>query len=226
MNKKPFSCMSGLMGGAALVLTAVMSPAALAQDDAAAIERGKNAAMVCIACHQANGGGMSIPGGESWPRLAGQDRDYLVAQLKAFKDGTRDNISMKPFSMMLNDDQMMDVAIYFESLPFPDTINVTVNADEALLEHGQKLVEHGDWDRYIVSCQSCHGPGSQGVGHFFPNIAGQHEGYIAAQLKHWQDGSRKNDPQDLMGSIARRMNDRDIQAVSAWLAKQEATSKE
>lgn len=225
MRTKPLACMNGWMGGAALILSVSMSPA-VAQDDTAAIERGKAAAMVCVACHQVDGGGMSIPGGESWPRLAGLDREYIAAQLHAFKDGTRENISMKPFSMMLNDDQIQDVSVYFESLPIPDTTNVTVTADDELLAHGQRLVEQGDWDRYIVSCQSCHGPGSQGVGQFFPNIAGQHEGYIAAQLTHWQEGTRKNDPQDLMGSIARRMNDRDIQAVSAWLAKQEATSKE
>ena len=50
----------------------------------------------------------------------------------------------------------------------------------------------------------------------FNNIAG----YIEAQLKAWQAGTRKNDPQDLMGTIARRMSDEDIRAVAAWLSTQ------
>ena len=99
------------------------------------------------------------------------------------------------------------------------------NADEATLKRGQQLAERGDWSQYIVSCKSCHGPGNRGAGDVFPGIAGQHAGYIEAQLKAWKEGTRKNDPQDLMGSIARRMSDEDIHAVAVWLANQSAGSK-
>src|SRR5690554_8178704 len=72
-------------------------------------------------------------------------------------------------------------------------------------KRGQQLAERGDWSQYIVSCKSCHGPANRGAGDVFPSIAGQHAGYIETQLKAWKEGTRKNDPQDLMGSIARRM---------------------
>lgn len=189
------------------------------------IERGKQQVAVCVACHQDKGQGMDIPGGESWPSLAGLDANYLVKQLKDFKSGERKNMSMRPFAMMLNDQQMLDIAAYYASLkPFTSKPNhQAANEDEQkLLDLGKKLATEGDWDKYIVPCSTCHGPDNQGAGQHFPPIAGQHAGYIENQLKDWQKGNRKNDPQDLMLAIAERMNEQEIKAVAAWLASQPA----
>lgn len=207
-----------------LGLSLALSTASAEEFDQAAIERGKAAAATCVACHQADGAGMNIPTGESWPRLTGLDRDYLVAQLQAFKDGTRNNASMLAFAAMLSNEQIVDVATYYASLPV--TASTPPPVDEAVLEQGRKLATQGDWDRYIVACVSCHGVGNQGNGSVFPGLAGQHPGYIAQQIKAWQNGTRTNDPQQLMAVIAKRMNDEDIAAVSAWLATQPAKGQE
>src|SRR5690554_4473615 len=198
---------------AALLLAAV--PMQVNAD--AAIQRGQAAAAVCVACHQADGNGME--GASSWPRLAGLSPVYLANQIRAFKSGERESAEMKPFADMLNDQQIDDVAAYFASLPAkgPQTAP-DVSAD--VLESGRQLALHGDWDRYIVPCISCHGPANQGVGHIFPDISGQHAGYIADQLRAWRSGTRTGDPQDLMKAIAMRMTDADIDAVSAWLSTQ------
>lgn len=210
---------------AAVGLSTAMTTAVAAELDAEAIERGKAAAVTCVACHQADGSGMNIPGGESWPRLTGLEPEYIVNQLKAFKDGSRNNASMLAFATMLNDEQMKDVATYYASLPV--TTQPTPPAvDEALLKHGEKLALKGDWDRYIVACTSCHGVGNQGNGVTFPGLAGQHPGYIAQQITAWKNETRKNDPQNLMAVIAKRMDDRDVEAVSAWLATQPAKAQE
>ena len=182
--------------------------------------QGEQEAAICAACHQPNGQGMNIPGGESWPSLAGLNASYLAKQLHDFKTGKRTNASMLPFATMLNDQQILDLAAYYASLP---ALEVSpANEDSDLLNLGKKLAETGDWDRYIVPCASCHGPSNQGAGEHFPAIAGQHPGYIEAQLLAWQDGSRANDPQDLMLAIAKRMTKQDIKAVAAWLASQPA----
>jgi len=205
----------------AIVGLSIFSYSALAAElDAEAVNRGKAASAICGSCHQADGSGMNIPNGESWPRLSGLNRDYLVRQVNAFQQGTRKSPTMTPFASMLNDTQLFDVASYYASLPAKPISPPKVDA--ALLEHGKKLALYGDWDRYIVSCTSCHGPDNQGNGAEFPAIAGQHPGYIAQELVAWQQGIRTNDPQHLMAAIAERLNSHDIAAVSAWLASQPA----
>lgn len=206
---------------AVLMTTATLSQTALSDEQQAAIERGEAASALCMACHQADGSGKHVTDGESWPRLAGLNHEYLAAQMHAFKEGTRDNPSMNGFVQMLNDEQIQDLALYYESLPA--TAGEAPEVSEDVLALGEKLATRGDWDRYIVTCQSCHGPGNTGVGAHFPGIAGQHAGYLSAQLKHWQANERSSDPQELMASVARRLNDEDIEAVSAWLATQPAT---
>lgn len=182
-------------------------------------ERGAAAAGVCTACHQADGSGKNVPGGESWPRLAGLDAAYIAKQLHDYQSGERSNASMMPFANRLDGQQIADVAAYYASLPATRG-NGGENADEAILDRGEQLAQRGDWSEYIVSCKSCHGPDNQGAGEVFPGIAGQHAGYIKAQLQAWQAGTRNNDTQDLMGSIARRMSDDDIHSVAVWLANQ------
>ncbi|SFU42984.1 c-type cytochrome [Halomonas korlensis] len=183
------------------------------------VERGETAAGTCVACHQADGSGMNVPGGESWPRLAGLDAGYIAKQLHDFKADRRHNASMQPFANMLDDQQIADVAAYYSEMPVT-AAQGGGDADEALLARGEQLALRGDWDEYIVSCKSCHGPRNEGAGDTFPGIASQHAGYIKSQLHAWQAGERDNDPQNLMGAIAKRMGDDDIRAVSAWLANQ------
>mgnify|MGYP003118873017 CR=1 FL=1 len=211
MNKKYLSRF-GLLIGISLV-----TGGALAQQGDA--ERGQAAAATCTACHQADGSGMNVPNGESWPRLAGLNADYIAKQLHDFKAGQRQNATMMTFANMLDDQQIADVAEYYSQMPVTSGQGGD-EADEALLARGQQLAERGDWNAYIVSCQSCHGPGGTGVGSTFPGVASQHAGYISAQLTAWKNETRSNDPQNLMGAIAKRMSDNDIQAVSAWYATQ------
>lgn len=182
---------------------------------------GEEAAAMCVACHQADGGGKNVPNGESWPALAGLDANYLYKQLQDVKNGSRKSPTMAPFVNMFNDKQMKDVSVYYSQLPaVAGTDGEKATAEE--LAHGEKLALQGDWERYIVPCKSCHGPDNQGAGIHFPGIAGQHAGYIADQLYAWQKGKRNNDPQHLMLAIAERLNDKDIRAVSAWLSRQPA----
>lgn len=207
--------------GAALLAGMGLAAVAAAGDSAA--ERGEQAAAVCMACHQADGSGMEVPGASSWPRLAGLNADYLAAQLRAFKSGERRNAEMKPFADMLDDEQIADVSAWYASLPAKAPAQVP-DADDDLLAVGKKLALHGDWDSYIPSCASCHGPGNHGVGASFPEIAGQHAGYIAEQLHAWRDGERRGDPQGLMQAVAERMDDDQIEAVAAWLSRQNPLS--
>lgn len=180
--------------------------------------KGKEAAVVCQACHMENGGGKDNGDIESWPRLAGLPAAYLTKQMQDFKSGSRQAPSMIPFANMLTDEQVADVSAYYASLPPPES-DVPA-ADPAVLAHGEKLAIRGDWDRYLPPCMACHGPGNNGAGDIFPALAGQHAGYLKKQLQVWQQDQRQNDVNQLMASIAKRMTPEDIEAVSLWLAAQ------
>lgn len=73
---------------------------------------GKAKTATCVACHGA-AGISSIP---MYPNLAGQHAQYIVKQLKAFKDGTRKEPSMSPMAKPLSVQDMEDIAAYYESL--------------------------------------------------------------------------------------------------------------
>jgi len=66
----------------------------------------------CAACHGANGIGI-IP---LYPNLAGQKREYLVAQLQAFRDGSRKNPIMSPMATHLSNADIDNVATYLAAL--------------------------------------------------------------------------------------------------------------
>jgi cytochrome c553 len=66
----------------------------------------------CAACHGQNGIGIIA----LYPNLAGQKREYLAAQLRAFRDGSRKNPIMSPMAVHLSDSNIEDVAAYLASL--------------------------------------------------------------------------------------------------------------
>lgn len=78
----------------------------------------------------------------------------------------------------------------------------------------------------MPACVQCHGPGGTGVGDSFPAIAAQPAGYIAAQLRAWQAGTRKNDPIELMRHLSAKLSESEVKAVSEWFSLQPATSVE
>lgn len=91
-----------------LVIALSLSSLSLASDIAA----GKAKATTCMGCHGPNG----ISSNPEWPNLAGQKDKYLKNQLKAFRDGTRQNVLMAPMAKPLSDADIENIAAYFASL--------------------------------------------------------------------------------------------------------------
>ena len=187
--------------------------------DAAAISRqgnGKGAAP-CMACHGVDGGGQAAAGN---PRLAGLDAAYLQQQLEDFASGARDSAVMKPTVSALSEDERHALALYYSKLPLPPSLAKPAASMPAIDSVGAVLATRGDWSRGVPGCVQCHGPGGVGVGAHFPPLAGQPATYIAAQLKAWQNGTRHNDPLQLMQHLSRALSAQEIDAVAAWFAAQ------
>jgi cytochrome c553 len=76
------------------------------------IEAGKAKAATCAGCH----GPAGISNNPLWPNLAGQQPGYLTKQMKAFRDGTRNDPMMSPMAKPLTDADIDNLSAYYNSL--------------------------------------------------------------------------------------------------------------
>ncbi len=194
------------LSAAALALIALSVHAQAAKPDL-----NKGAALygqVCVACHAADGNS-SIPAN---PKLAQQHPEYLIKQLQEFKSGKRDNAIMKGFASALSDDDMRNISWWLADQKAKDG----AATDKDLVRLGERIYRGGIADRQIAACAGCHSPNGAGIPAQYPRLAGQHASYTEAQLKAFRDGARKNNAQ--MTGVAAKMNDREIKAVSDYIA--------
>jgi cytochrome c553 len=200
----------------AIVLGSLFAQPLLAQtgETAAAtgnVDAGKTKSMTCAACHGVDGNSVSA----TWPSLAGQHAAYIVRQLKAFKSGERTDVTMQPFAMMLSDQDMLDVAAYFETQkPTPK------GADPALVNLGQQIYRGGVPERGIAACIGCHGP--QGHGNplaAYPRISSQHAQYVEKQLGAYASGERRSDAElnQMMRNVASLLVQDEIHALASYV---------
>lgn len=163
---------------------------------------------VCIACHAADGNS-ALPEN---PKLAQQHPEYLIKQLKEFKEGKRVNAVMQGFAAALSDEDMRNISFWLAEQKVAP--GVATNKDTIRL--GERIYRGGISDRQIPACAGCHSPNGAGIPAQYPRLAGQHAAYTEAQLKAFRDGSRHNNAQ--MTGVAAKMNDREIKAVSDYIA--------
>ena len=175
----------------------------------------KIAETVCVACHNADGNS-AIPAN---PILAGQGPEYLFKQLSEFKaaDGkpaVRNNPIMAGMTASLSTEDMKSLALYFsQQKPKP-----AAATDAKLVAAGKILWRKGDFDRGIPACAGCHGPAGAGVPAQYPRLSGQHAEYTETQLKNFRSEERSNDPEKMMRTIADKLSDKQIKAVSDYIA--------
>lgn len=177
---------------------------------------------VCAACHGKDG----MAASPAFPNLAGQSATYLYLQMRAFKEGWRENASMQPMVAPLSDQDMRDIAAWYASLSPQATSH-----DAASDKEGAELYHHGDPSRGIPGCQGCHGPAGHGprpdphstapqpAWHTFPRLAGQSPVYVLTQLKAYRDGTRNGSSNThIMHGVSTRLSDEDMQALADYIA--------
>ena len=195
---------------ALLAFTAVAGVTLFAQGDPS---RGEQKAADCAACH-GPAGNSETP---EWPKLAGLDEAYIVAQLRAYQTGARTDVMMAPLAQGLSDQDMRDLGAYFAAQRM--TLGSPGHIDAASLEAGESIYLDGLPAIQVPGCATCHGPdgaGQPSAG--FTRIGGQHAEYILLQLQAYRDG-RRTDPLAMMGEIAKKLSDDDMRAVAAYAAR-------
>lgn len=178
---------------------------------------GKNKSATCSACHGAEGNSSN----PDWPNIAGQNAKYLVAQLKAFQPGEngepalRSDPLMTSMAMPLSDQDIRDLAVYFEGLPTA----VNSVADDATVARAEALYRGGNEENKAAACLACHGPTGRGnPAATYPALNGQHAKYTAKQLRDYASGARQSDGKtSMMRDVASRLSKEDIEAIASYV---------
>jgi cytochrome c553 len=200
--------------GAALVIAGVTgcaNPKASRDVSDPDVKGATLAVQVCSACHGVTGQSVS----PAFPKLAGQQHDYLVAQLGDFKGHERGDSRGVQYMWgftHLSTAQVEELATYFSSQP-PMLAAPTVQAD---LARGKEIFEAGVPDKGVVQCAACHGPTGEGNG-AFPRLAGQHSAYVLEQIKVFQltDQRPRGAP---MKAITHDLSESDALAVAHYVS--------
>ncbi|CAD5374134.1 Cytochrome c4 [Rubrivivax sp. A210] len=208
--KPPLTVLSSLFSALCLALVA---QAALASEAAPAFKpdpaKGQALSAACGACHMQDGS----RGAPVNPILAGQHADYIVKQLTEFKSGKRKNAVMTGMAMTIaSEEDMKHIAAFYASKQAQP--GAAQSKDTVLL--GEQIYRGGIAGKQVPACAGCHSPNGAGLPAQYPRLAGQHAEYAEAQLLAFRAGTRANSTP--MTGIAARLNDREIKAVSDYMA--------
>lgn len=196
------------MKSLALAALLCLQGTAWGADEAALMLRGEELVMGrCFLCHGATGDSSS----PLYPKLAGQNMEYMLKQLRNFKRGERESSDMRKVVADMDENDMRSTAFFF-SRQQPSRGNSAYAEMRAL---GEKLFSQGDPAKGLKPCRECHGDNGAGST-TLPRIAGQHTLYIETQLTLFEERKRTNDNAQ-MQDVAKRLTTDDIRAVAEYL---------
>jgi cytochrome c553 len=142
-----------------------------------------------------------VSGNPATPSLAGQDAEYLAAALRAYKDGSRKDDSMKGPAAALDDRAMRDLAAYYAAQQ-PQPLNV------------RRPLTTAEWTE---RCDRCHGPNGNSTEPLMPRLAAQRVDWLEQILHAYRTGARKS---TAMAAMSALMSEGDVKELSAHYARQ------
>ena len=169
-------------------------------------ERGAVIGQTCTGCHGIPGSFNAQPAYHV-PKLGGQNADYLEISLQGYRRGTRGHATMQAQAATLSDQDIADVAAYFESFEAQPEMGRT-RASAARIESGRTKA---------ATCVACHGPEGVAAAAQWPTLAGQHETYLMAALGQYKDGSRVD---LVMNPLIGPLDDASLEDLAAFFAAQ------
>lgn len=210
--------MKALLAATTALLAIAFSPVTHAQNaaqekaaaagDAAA---GAKKVAMCIGCHGIPGYQASFPEVHKVPMIAGQNAKYLVAALNAYKKGERKHPTMRGIADSLSEQDMLDVAAYYETQGGP---HAELPKDPAVPADIAELIKKGN-------CAACHGANlNTPIDPSYPKLSGQHADYLYVALKSYQ--TEKN-PQvgrgnAIMAAQVKPFTHAELKALASYIA--------
>lgn len=169
-------------------------------------ERGAVIAQTCTGCHGIPGYYNAQPAYHV-PKLGGQNADYIEVALQGYRRGTRAHPTMQAQASTLSDQDIADVAAYFESFK-GEAERGRSRASEAMIEAGRAKA---------ATCVACHGPEGVAAAPQWPNLAGQQESYLLAALEQYKDGERVD---MVMNPLIQPLDEASLEELAAFFAAQ------
>jgi cytochrome c553 len=160
--------------------------------DAAA---GEPLTAVCGGCHGSRG----VSNDAATPSLAGQDAQYLVKSIRAYRS-TRKHEIMRRASAAISDQDVQNIAAFY-------SIQKSKPA-----ENGQSLVQD-----LIAKCNRCHGSDSENPAMVVPKLGGQDKEYLVMALREYRDDRRES---SLMHKMSLPYSDSVIESLASFYANQ------
>ena len=137
------------------------------------IADGAELAASCDGCHGKNGNGAQ----RGIPRLTGLAPQYLFWAIRGYREGERQNETMKMFTATLDDVAIEKVSMFYATQePTPNKQLGKGNA-----ENGAKIAE---------GCAGCHGEEGVSTDPKVPSLAGQDASYLVSAIKEYASGKR------------------------------------
>jgi len=196
----------------ALAVASVTAISVQAQETKGDAKAAEQKIAMCIGCHGIKGYQASFPEVYRVPMISGQNAKYIVSALNAYKKGDRKHPTMRGIADSLSDQDMADLAAYYELHGKTEAVAAAKVA--ALLQKG--------------ACISCHGDNfSKPVDPSYPKIAGQHKDFLFVALKSYkvENQSTWGRNNGVMGGIAKQFSNAELKAMAAYIGSLEGDMK-
>jgi cytochrome c553 len=197
------------------ILAVAFSVSGHAQERMAPAKGGLEAKLeYCKTCHGLSGQGYL--GYFAMPRLAGQQPEYIEAQLRAFIERRRSNPVMQNVAHVLSPSMITALAMHFKNLnpkPFG-------GAPRGSIAAGKRIYEEGLPEANVPACSACHGTEGKGQNEI-PRLAGQVYEYMVGQLTGWKQQRGQGtavDTSAIMAPTAHNLTRSQVEAVAAYVS--------
>jgi len=181
--------------------------AAQAQD----VKAGEKKIAMCIGCHGIAGYQASFPEIHKVPMIAGQNSKYIVSALQAYAKGDRKHPTMRSIAASLTEQDMADMAAFYEQQAkkpaTPDTVPAAPANVAELLNKG--------------ACISCHGANfNKPIDPSYPKLAGQHADYLTVALKAYKTEKNNNVGRSnaIMAGQVKQFSNAELKAIANYIA--------
>jgi len=154
-------------------------------------------ASTCAGCHGEDGNSQK----SDTPGLAGQDANYIMAALRAYKNDTRQHDDMKNAVLALDKKAMRKLADDYSMLVPKKSVVHVMEAPEILAQ----------------KCDRCHGKNGGKPDADKPRIAGQRQAYLVSALLAYRNRERQN---SMMYNMVAELSLVEIEAIAAYYSNQ------